>query len=100
RQLFASGAGKRVRGSLPPGVALRLAPVPATPGGPPDGLGILLDGEWTDSTSRARRASAGVLLPRARPRAVRRIAPPVLPRSAGARSHPARCVPPRTRRRR
>ena len=82
RQLFASGAGKRVRGSLPPGVALRLAPVPATPGGPPDGLGILLDGEWTNSTSRARRASAVVLLRRAHPGAVGRIAQPIFERSA------------------
>jgi len=82
RQLFASGAGKRVRGSLPPGVALRLAPVPATPGGPPDGLGILLDGEWTNSTSRARRASAVVVLHRARPSAVGRIAQPIFERSA------------------
>src|SRR5262249_30191674 len=64
------------------GVALRLAPVPATPGGPPDGLGILLDGEWTNSTTRARRASAVVVLRRARPSAVGRIAQPIFERSA------------------
>src|SRR5215470_15771784 len=61
---------------------VRLAPVPATPGGPPDGLGILLDGEWTNSTSRARAASAVVLLHRARPSAVGRIAQPIFERSA------------------
>ena len=82
RQLFATGAMPRVRGALPPGVALRLAPVPAAPGGSPDGLGVLLDGEWTNRTTRTRRASAVVLLRRARPRAVGRVAQPIFERSA------------------
>jgi hypothetical protein len=69
-------------GALPPGVALRLAPVPDTPGGPAAGLGILLDLNWSNVGSRPRRASARVLLRRARTGSVRRLAQPFADRAA------------------
>src|SRR5438067_4236618 len=67
RQLVASGTLTRSRSAFPPGVALRLSPVPDTPGGPPAGLGFTLDGEWTNGTPNTRSASALVVLRRARP---------------------------------
>ena len=84
RQLVASGTLTRSRSAFPPGVALRLSPVPDTPGGPPAGLGFTLDGEWVNGTSRTRSASALVVLRRARPKKVTRIALPFADRSAEA----------------
>src|SRR5437879_2561937 len=84
RQLVASGTLTRSRSAFPPGVALRLSPVPDTPGGPPAGLGFTLDGEWVNGTPRTRRASALVVLRRARPTKVTRIALPFADRSAAA----------------
>ena len=84
RQLIASGTLAHSRSTFPPGVALRLTPVPDTPGGPPAGLGFTLDGEWVNGTPRTRRASALVVLRRARPKKVTRIALPFADRSAEA----------------
>ncbi len=84
RQLVASGTLTRSRSAFPPGVALRLSPVPDTPGGPPAGLGFTLDGEWTNGTPHTRSASALVVLRRARPKKVTRIALPFADRSAEA----------------
>jgi len=84
RQLVASGTLTRSRSAFPPGVALRLSPVPDTPAGPPAGLGFTLDGEWVNGTSRTRSASALVVLRRARPKKVTRIALPFADRSAEA----------------
>src|SRR5207253_1444330 len=84
RQLVGSGTLRRSRSVFPPGVALRLSPVPDTPGGPPAGLGFTLDGEWVNGTSRTRSASALVVLRRARPKKVTRIALPFADRSAEA----------------
>jgi hypothetical protein len=84
RQLVASGTLRRSRSTFPPGVALRLSPVPDTPGGPPAGLGFTLDGEWVNGTARTRSASVLVVLRRARPKKVTRIALPFADRSAEA----------------
>ena len=84
RQLLASGTAARSRSGFPPGVALRLAPVPDTPGGPPAGLGFTFDGEWVNGTTRTHRASALVVLHRARAKAVTRVALPFSDRSAEA----------------
>src|SRR5438093_4915666 len=84
RQLVASGTLTRSRSAFPPGVALRLSPVPDTPAGPPAGLGFTLDGEWVNGTARTRSASALVVLRRARPKKVTRIALPFADRSAEA----------------
>src|SRR5207245_1122805 len=75
---------RRSRSVFPPGVALRLSPVPDTPGGPPAGLGFTLDGEWVNGTPRTRSASALVVLHRARPKKVTHIALPFADRSAEA----------------
>jgi len=82
RQLIASGTGGRSRGALPRGVALPLSPAPAAPGGPADGIGILLDGNWSNNGSKTGFASARVVLRRAAPHTVRRLAQPILEHGA------------------
>src|SRR5881392_835792 len=79
-----TGALTRSRSAFPPGVALRLSPVPDAPGGPPAGLGFTLDGEWANGTTRTRRASAVVVLRGARAKAVTAVALPFTDRSAEA----------------
>ena len=81
RQLVASGFA-HTRGALPRGVALSLSPVPGVPGGPPEGIGLLLDGNWSNGGSRTRYASARVVLHRAPVHTVRRLAQPIFERSA------------------
>ena len=81
RQLIASGPGKKTAGGLPPGLALPLTPVPASPGGSPDGIGILLDAEWVNGSTKARTVSTHVVLKRARGTIQRRLAP-ILERTA------------------
>lgn len=76
RQLIAFGSSVRNRGSYPPGVALRLGPPPGL------GVGVLLDAEWVNGTSRTHTASTVVLLHRARRKTVRRVALPILERTA------------------
>src|SRR5947207_3543683 len=76
RQLVASGTLTRGRSAFPPGVALRLSPVPDAPGGPPAGLGFTLDGAWAIGTTRTRRASTVVVLGRVRPECANSATPP------------------------
>jgi hypothetical protein len=76
RQLIAFGSAVRNRGFYPPGIGLRLGPSPGV------GVGLLLDAEWVNGTSRARKASTVVVLHRARRGSVRRLAVPILERSA------------------
>src|SRR5204862_209994 len=80
----ASGTLTRSRSAFPPGVARRLSPVPDARGGPPAGVGFTLEGEWANGTTRTRRASAVVVLRRARPKAVTAVALPFTDRSAEA----------------
>ncbi len=82
RQLIASGASRFNRGFLPPGIALGLAPVPATPGGGPDGLGFLIDTEWVNASVHAQRTATQVTLRGARRHSVRARALPLFERSA------------------
>lgn len=82
RQMIAAITASKGRIFVPAGIALRLAPVPATPGGTPDGIGILIDVNWQNRSDRPRRASASVVLKRARPGTVRRIALPFSDRTA------------------
>jgi hypothetical protein len=76
RQLIAFGSSVRNRGFYPPGVALRVGPPPGL------GVGVLLDAEWVNGTSRTHTASTLVLLRRARRRTVRRTALPIFERTA------------------
>ena len=69
---------------MPPGLALPLAPTPAEPGGAPDGIGILLDANWVNNSTRGRAVSARVVLRRAAPGTVRRRLAPILARDAEA----------------
>jgi len=82
RQLIASGAAPRSRGALPRGVALALDPVPDAPGGAPAGLGLVLDLEWVNSSTKAHTASVVVTLQRARPKDVHRRAHFIFSRGA------------------
>ncbi len=82
RQLIASGASPRNRGALLRGVALALDPVPDAPGGAPAGLGLVLDLEWVNSSTKARNASASLTLERARPKDVHRRAHFIFSRGA------------------
>jgi hypothetical protein len=90
RHLVFASAGRS--GGFPPGLALPLVPVPAAPGGPPDGLGLVLDVEWINISSRPQRARTLVVLRRARD--VRRRLVPIFERSAesGLRVPPAAVV--------
>src|SRR5439155_19379400 len=69
---------------LPRGGALPLAPVPSAPGGAADGIGILLDGNWSSGGSRTGVASARVVLHRAPAHGIRRVARQILERGAEA----------------
>jgi len=83
RQMIAAITAVNVRGAMPPGVALRLDPVPASPGGPADGIGILVDVNWQNTGTRARRPAAKIVLKRAKPGSVRRLAHPFADTGAG-----------------
>lgn len=84
RQLIAAGSAPNVRGAYPPGVALALTPTPATPGGGPDGIGILLDANLVNEGTRPRKMSAKVILKRAKPGTVRARLKSILDRGAEA----------------
>lgn len=71
RQLIAAGSASNVRGAYPSGVALSLAPTPAVPGGPPDGIGILLGANLVNDGTRPRKMSARVVFKRAKRGTVR-----------------------------
>jgi hypothetical protein len=82
RQLIASSVLVDQRRTLPPRIALRLDPVPATPGGAPEGIALVLAGDWTNSGTRTRRASTRVVLRRVKKRETRRPAVPLADRNA------------------
>jgi hypothetical protein len=84
RQLVILTRAQNSRGTLPPGLSLPLAPVPAAPGAAPDGVGILLDANWINGATKTRAVSALVTLRRAKPRTVRRRLQPILARDADA----------------
>jgi hypothetical protein len=65
----------------PPGIALRLAPGPATRGAAVDGLGILVGANWVNGGTKARSASSRLVLKSARRGTLRRVARPILARS-------------------
>jgi len=52
------------------------------PGGTPDGIGLLFDANWVNGTSGTRRGSTRVVLHRARPEDVRRVALPIFETTA------------------
>jgi hypothetical protein len=82
RQLIVSSQSARSRNALPAGVALRLAPAPDTPGGAPAGVAFILDGNWSNGSTRTRYVSAEVILRRPRRGTVRRFAQPLYDTSA------------------
>ena len=84
RQLIALSRAPNNRAAMPAGVALPLEPVPATPGGPPDGIGILLDANWLNGATKPRSVTAKVVLTRAKPGTVHRRLQPILARDADA----------------
>jgi len=84
RQVIVSGGAPRSTGVLPPGLALPLAATAATPGAPRDAVGILLDANWVNGSTRRRAVSARVVLRRAAPGSVRRRLTPILARDAEA----------------
>jgi hypothetical protein len=94
RQMIVGITTANQQGVMSPGVALRLEPVPATPGSSPAGLGFLIDINWENNGTRPRRASAVVLLRTAARGSVRRLEQPFEDGSAEL----GLSVPPRTTR--
>jgi hypothetical protein len=84
RQLIALSRAPNNRAVFPPGLALPLEPTPATPGGAPDGIGILLDANWLNGATKPRSVTAKVVLTRAKPGTVHRRLQPILARDADA----------------
>ena len=82
RQLIVSSQSAQSRNALPAGVALRLAPAPAAPGGAPDGVAFILDGNWSNSSTRTRYISAEAILRGPKRGSVRRLAQPLYETSA------------------
>jgi hypothetical protein len=71
-------------GILPAGLSLPLTPVPATPGGSPDGIGILLDANWLNGATKPRAVSAVVTFKAAKRGTVRRRLQTIFARDAEA----------------
>jgi hypothetical protein len=84
RQLIMSANTSATRGALPDGLSLPLTPTPSAPGRAPDGIGILLDANWTNGSTKPRAVSARLVLTRAKPGTVRRRLTPILARDAEA----------------
>jgi hypothetical protein len=84
RQMVALTRTTNARGVLPTGLSLPLAPVPAAPGGPPDGIGILLDANWLNGATKPRAVSAVVTLTAAKRGTVRRRLQTIFARDAEA----------------
>lgn len=74
RQLIVSAQSARSQNALPASVALRLNPAPSTPGGAQEGVALVLDGNWSSSSTRTRFVSAEAVLRRAKRGTVRRFA--------------------------
>jgi len=84
RVLFASGtAPKNVR-ALPAGVALELPAVPDAPGGAPAGIGILIDANWANTDTRAKKIATKLVLRGASKSRTSRVARLVSDRTADA----------------
>ena len=81
RQLVATAASVRNRIVYPDGVALRLSPVPDTPGGAAAGIGLLLDANWVNGSARPAAASTRLVLRRPRRGSIHRVATPFAART-------------------
>jgi hypothetical protein len=84
RVLIATGADRRVVRAYPSGVGVALAPVPSSPGGAPEAIGLLLDAAWTNGEPRARTVSTKVVLKAVAKKRLHRVAQPFSDRSADA----------------
>jgi len=84
RQLIASANTASTRGAVTPGLSLPLTPTPSAPGGAPDGIGILIDANWTNGAPVPRAVSARLVLTAATPGTVHRRLTPILARDAEA----------------
>jgi hypothetical protein len=84
RVLFASGSAPKVVRALPVGVGLELAPVSDAPGGPPAGIGILVDAAWANDEPRAKKVSTTLVLRRVKKGKATGTARPMSDRSANA----------------
>jgi hypothetical protein len=93
RVLIASGTAPKTVRALPTGVALELAPVSDAPGGPPAGIGILVDDNWANTETKAKRIATKVILRRVAKGRANRTAHVIADQSANA----GILVPPFTR---
>ena len=93
RVLIASGSAPKTVRALPGGVALELAPVPDAPGGAPAGIGILVDDNWSNGETKAKRVATKVVLRRVKNGKANRTAHVTTDQSANA----GILVPPFTR---
>jgi hypothetical protein len=84
RVLIASGSARQVVRTMPSGVALELAPVSDAPGGAPAGIGILIDVNWQNGDTRARKVSSKIVLRRVAKGRANRLAHPMSDRSGDA----------------
>ncbi len=84
RQLIAFANTSNTRGAVPPGLSLPLIPTPSSPGGAPDGIGIVIDADWVSGATAARTVSARMVLSAAKPGTVKRRLQPILARDAEA----------------
>jgi hypothetical protein len=72
RQMVALTRTITSRGILPSGLSMPLVPVPATPGAPPAGIGLLMDANWINGATKSRKVSATVTFTAAKRGTVRR----------------------------
>jgi hypothetical protein len=75
RNLIATSTTRESAGLMPPGVALRLTPSAGA-------VGFILDAQWANDNARPGRVVGEVVLFRASPHAVHRLATPFLARTA------------------
>jgi hypothetical protein len=75
RVLIGAGTTNLVR-KFPAGVAVDLPPVPESPGGPPAGIGILVDVNWANADTKPHTVSTKLMLKRAAPKKITRHATP------------------------
>lgn len=82
RQLIVSNPLTRSRNAFPPGLVLPLAPAPDAPGGPPAAIGLLIDVNLSNVSTRRRRVAARVVLRPASAGTVKRELKPIFERTA------------------